>query len=286
MVKISISCDWKPSGSADSFREGGIEFEILYNSECKDCDYALDISTMFSEQSGSYPPERRVYATGEPSVFYDYSGGLDEKISSYYPSLIMSWHRQLRKFPQTRLYTIGGNFTKARGTDLKRFMVSGFVSQKHNPNCDGYVLRREILRQQDAIRIPSMVYNYAGKWKGKEHAYPTQSKDESMRESMFHLAIENCREAGYFSEKIIDCFASHTVPLYFGDPRIGETFDTDGIITLKEEDAIEQVNSLTEEDFWSRTEAMNTNFERSKPYWDVSKYACTRLAYEKGIFDK
>jgi len=48
----------------------------------------------------------------------------------------------------------------------------------------------------------------------------------------FQVVIENDSYPDYYTEKITDCFASWTVPIYWGCPSIGDYFNMDGIINL------------------------------------------------------
>ena len=57
-------------------------------------------------------------------------------------------------------------------------------------------------------------------------------KEDGLRDYMFSVAIENIQWPGYHTEKIIDCFMTGTVPIYYGDPMIGRRFNTRGIIVL------------------------------------------------------
>lgn len=59
-----------------------------------------------------------------------------------------------------------------------------------------------------------------------------KSKDDGLRDYMFSVAIENFQWHGYHTEKILDCFLTGTVPIYYGDPLIGEVFNLKGIILL------------------------------------------------------
>ena len=52
---------------------------------------------------------------------------------------------------------------------------------------------------------------------------------------MFSIAIENASYETYFTEKLLDCFATGTIPVYYGAPDIGDYFNKDGIIDLSEE---------------------------------------------------
>ncbi len=79
--------------------------------------------------------------------------------------------------------------------------------------------------------------------------------------AMFHIAIENSRYENYITEKIIDCFMTYTIPVYWGCPNIGEHFDKHGIIQFDtKEELAEILHSLSPEDYTSRMEAVKKNY--------------------------
>lgn len=49
---------------------------------------------------------------------------------------------------------------------------------------------------------------------------------------MFSIIIENNSVDNYFTEKLLNCFAVGTVPIYLGCPNIGEFFNRNGIIEV------------------------------------------------------
>jgi hypothetical protein len=88
---------------------------------------------------------------------------------------------------------------------------------------------------------------------------PWPDKSEAIVPYRFSLAIENDSYETYYTEKITDCFASGTIPVYWGSPDIGEHFNPDGIITLTPE---MDYSILTEELYQSKIEAVKDNMER------------------------
>jgi len=58
-------------------------------------------------------------------------------------------------------------------------------------------------------------------------------KTEALADYCFSVAMENSKENYYYTEKLIDCFFTDTVPIYWGCPGIGEVFDLRGIITFE-----------------------------------------------------
>jgi hypothetical protein len=93
------------------------------------------------------------------------------------------------------------------------------------------------------------------------------TKEEGLNEYMYSIAIENCKKDYYFTEKIIDCFRTKTIPIYWGCPSIGDFFDIDGIITFN---TIDELNSilptLTKEYYYSKMEAVENNYKKSFEY--------------------
>lgn len=78
----------------------------------------------------------------------------------------------------------------------------------------------------------------------------------------------------YFTEKIIDCFACGTIPIYLGSPDIGDYFNPDGIISLNANFDIKNIN---EEIYNIKKEAIQENFLKSLEYnvledWIYKKY--------------
>lgn len=85
-------------------------------------------------------------------------------------------------------------------------------------------------------------------------------KEEGLCDYMFSIAMENSQVDGYFTEKILDCFATGTIPVYLGDPNIADYFNKDGIITLSEE------FDVSDEIYYSKMDAIKDNLERAKQY--------------------
>ena len=89
-----------------------------------------------------------------------------------------------------------------------------------------------------------------------------ENKIEGLKDYQYSLTTENCRTGYYFSEKIIDCFLTGTVPIYWGSPHISEVFDSRGIICFETLDGPKRIfESLSYQDYQSRLEAVKNNFE-------------------------
>jgi hypothetical protein len=94
-----------------------------------------------------------------------------------------------------------------------------------------------------------------------------KGKIEGLRDYKFSVTIENGLHDNYFTEKILDCFLTGTIPVYKGCKNINEFFDINGIITFDtEDDLVEILNNLTDADYESRKDAIQINFELAKKY--------------------
>ena len=85
-----------------------------------------------------------------------------------------------------------------------------------------------------------------------------ENKEQGLCDYMFSVAIENGFYESYFTEKIMDCFATGTIPIYLGTPDIGNFFNKDGIIDLEEE------FEVSEEIYYNKIDAIRDNLERVK----------------------
>lgn len=87
-------------------------------------------------------------------------------------------------------------------------------------------------------------------------------KDPWLNDFCFSVVTENSKVDYYFTEKLIDCFRSGTIPIYWGCPSIGKFFDTEGIITFDTlEELGEILQNLSYEEYEKRLSFIRKNFE-------------------------
>ena len=91
-------------------------------------------------------------------------------------------------------------------------------------------------------------------------------KSEALNDYMFSIVIENDKYDTYFTEKITDCFATGTIPIYYGSKSIGEYFNTDGIVFIDNDvnKICDILLKLTPEIYYSKMSAIEDNLERVK----------------------
>jgi len=96
---------------------------------------------------------------------------------------------------------------------------------------------------------------------------PIEYKIEGLQDYMFSIVVENSIENDYFTEKILDCFLTGTIPIYCGTKNIEKYFDTDGIITFDGDKDLPNIIAAINIDLYNqKMPAIIDNHERAKKY--------------------
>lgn len=92
-------------------------------------------------------------------------------------------------------------------------------------------------------------------------------KIDGLSKYRFSVVVENIKYDDYFTEKIIDCFATGTIPIYWGTHSVKNFFDENGIIFFETVEELKNIlDNLTEEDYINRMEAIKNNLDKSKEF--------------------
>jgi hypothetical protein len=152
----------------------------------------------------------------------------------------------------------------------KRFEATTFCTSKTLTS--NHLTRHRLWNRQREIKnIPSVF------WNSCHNPMPVINKNPSLGEyprqkiqmffAQYHIPIENTSVNNYFSEKLMDCFITETIPIYLGCPNIDKFFNKDGIITVNNEDEIIQAcNSLDVGFYESKIQSIKENKELCQQY--------------------
>jgi hypothetical protein len=95
----------------------------------------------------------------------------------------------------------------------------------------------------------------------------------TLKDYMFSIVIENYIDDLYFTEKILNCFATGTIPIYLGARNIGSVFDKNGILQFSSFEEFNNIlNNLSEDEYHSRMEAVKYNFEKCLQFRSIEDY--------------
>lgn len=197
-------------------------------------------------------------------------------------NIILGWDEQIGKYNDNFILFPHGE----RNIDIG--YIQDFAFKEHifevNFLCgvlnkiEGHHLRHKIYKKEDQIKIPhkwwyvlsDFDFEKNNRPDGQDQLNGNPIEGEGKKEvwnrcSMFHVAVENSKHPNYHTDKIVDAFSTKTLPIYWGDPNIGDWYDERGIITFEDEnELVEIINNLTPEDYYNRLEYINKNYEQAK----------------------
>jgi hypothetical protein len=192
-------------------------------------------------------------------------------------------------------------WTQESDISQKKFAVSFLTSSKASASIKipGYDIRHEIFN-----RLPASI----GTLPVTKHMSPPYLTDKRgmLVPFQYSIVIENAYRHNYFTEKLLDCFATKTLPIYWGCPEsdplcdgrpkkqnnpdaykgVSEFFNTDGVLTFGSRydslekvflpltpggsyDSLEKVLlSLTPELYASKAAAIEENYQKALTYAD------------------
>jgi hypothetical protein len=97
--------------------------------------------------------------------------------------------------------------------------------------------------------------------------------NETLENYMFSIVVENHQDELYFTEKILNCFATGTIPIYLGAKNIDEKFDINGIITFSNKEELNEIlNYLSPELYFSKINSIKNNFDLCKNYLSIEDF--------------
>ena len=173
---------------------------------------------------------------------------------------IWTHDREFLNLPNAKFYPVGGCWLKEEHRQIynKTKMFSIIASNK--TQTQGHKLRHQLI-QAAGNRVDAYGPSYIP---FKIHA---SNKIEGLKDYMYHFVIENCKRDYYFSEKLIDCLMTGTIPIFWGCPSIDNFFNVDGFITFDTlQELKEKLKLCTPEFYESKKTIIKENFEKAKEY--------------------
>lgn len=210
------------------------------------------------------PGEKKVaWICESRAIFYDMYFPKDvfyaniDKINESYDVIYFSDREVCNRYSNFKFSFAGSNLPWIE--DKQIFNKSKLVSMIASPK---KLTIGQSIRHQLAEKFNGKVDLYGGVLGSPRFGYEKKAwgdKSKALNDYMFSLVIENDKYDTYFTEKITDCFATGTIPVYWGTKDIGNYFNSDGIITLNSQF---EVSMLSEELYHSKFNAVKENFDK------------------------
>lgn len=231
----------------------------------------------YTVPSSIFPVRTRIYIQFEPNVIFPAREFLLQnwRLFKY---IITHDDVILSKVPNAIKYIYGTTWLKQEDYNhidksLKKFKISTLVGSK--AFAPGHNLRHELYqKQQELTQFPLTIYRSTRGIQleniSNNLILPDGNKIHLFREFQFSIVIENIAESTWFTEKLIDCLVTKTIPIYWGCPTISEYFDTTGWIIFNDLNDLKHKLSLLDESYYSRyTKVIDKNYETAKLYTDI-----------------
>ncbi|WRE31403.1 fucosyltransferase [Helicobacter pylori] len=215
----------------------------------------------------SYQNTKRVFYTGENEApnfnLFDYAIGFDEldfndrylRMPLYYAYLhykaeLVNDTTSPYKLQPDSLYALkkpSHCFEKnhpnlctvvdGKTDHLKRGFASFVASNANAPMRNAFY---EALNSIEPVTGGGSVRNTLG--------YKVGNKSEFLSQYKFNLCFENSQGYGYVTEKILDAYFSHTIPIYWGSPSVAKDFNPKSFVNVHDfknfDEAIDYIKYL------------------------------------------
>lgn len=147
----------------------------------------------------------------------------------------------------------------------KTKLISMVCSGKNKT--DGHIYRNNKMKE---FQLKGYPIDYYGR-----SFNPFNKKEDVLKDYYFSVAMENGSYSTYYTEKIMDCFATGTIPIYYGSPDISEYFNKDGIIFL--DDSFD-MSKITSKYYYSKQDAIKDNYERCLKQLTADDYIYEKIS--------
>ncbi|MFP6159003.1 glycosyltransferase family 10 domain-containing protein [Helicobacter pylori] len=272
-LKIAVANWWRDK-EVEEFKNNILYFILsqrykitLHQNPNKPSDLVFSNPLGSARKILSYQNAKRVFYTGEnesPNFnLFDYAIGFDEldfrdrylRMPLYYDRL---HHKAESVNDTTAPYKIKDNSLYAlkkpshcfkenhlhlcavvngKTDPLKRGFASFVASNPNAPKRNAFY---DALNSIEPVTGGGSVKNTLG--------YNVKNKSEFLSQYKFNLCFENSQGYGYVTEKIIDAYFSHTIPIYWGSPSVAKDFNPKSFVNVCDfkdfDEAIDHVRYL------------------------------------------
>jgi len=115
-------------------------------------------------------------------------------------------------------------------------------------------------------------------WERRSLPLGIKHKITGLRDYRYSVTVENSKIDDYFTEKLIDCIVTGTVPIYYGSPSIEDKFNIKGIIQFDRVEELQDIfDQCGKDDYNSRLDALEENIKLAKQYINYEDWMYTHL---------
>jgi hypothetical protein len=223
-----------------------------------------------------------IFIQVEPNIIVNYENYLISNYHKYHT--IYTFNKNvLENCPNSKKYLYGTTWLDKEyynNIDIskKNYSISHLAGSKIINNSLGHILRQSIHYNQSLFQ--SFPITFFRSYRQLPHIQDfgnnplllSESKTDLFTNYQFSIIIENSKQIDYFTEKIIDCILSKTIPIYWGCPNISDYFDITGWIILETDSIYElqhKLHILNPPYYHNFTETIEKNYNIAQQYSDL-----------------
>lgn len=262
MYKLKVYCDW------------GMDFDF-------DVKVPTELWVDKIPITQANADIKRIILLLEPPEIYNLSQAVINGHGKTYHYLLTHSQNLLDQLSNSFLFEFGGCWVTDYKECNKEFGVSTVVGKK--VMTEGHRLRHTLWNRQHEITQPKKFWLSETSGSLRNHGNPILGKYKSvMFNYQYHIAIENVKRDNWFTEKLIDCLYTKTVPIYWGCPNISKWFDVDGMIIVNNiDELIEATNSLDMGLYDSMLGSITKNYNISRGFIGAPDFSRLKLIITK-----
>lgn len=236
------------------------------------------VSITFDAIGFDHHTDFKVLVQCEPPVLYrDFVGMVAGNHQNF--DLILAYDERLLNYPQAVEFCPVGTWIDdiplSKRNQITYLMSSKILSADHRMRF--MILKR--LGNLDRIGdFEFMMYRSPPR---------VESKNPFFTNAKFHIACENQVMNNMYTEKLLDCFKTLTVPIYYGCVNLGKYFNPRGILQFKSIQEFEKIiETLTPDKYDEMLPYVMENYELARPYWEKSIYQRIEDIVEKYLIQR
>jgi hypothetical protein len=244
------------------FSTFGLDFNMKVN---KPCELYVDIIPMSVKNS------IRILWIIEPNEISGFRQTAINNCNKF--DLILTWDKEiLSSCSNAKLFPFGTSWIKDfEFPEQKEYCITTLIGGKTMSS--GHFLRHQLSEISKSITsIPIHLYNSINTSFKQSSEFKQMVNSWLKNElfySQFHISIENVTSDNWFTEKLIDCFQTKTVPIYIGCDNIGDYFDLRGMFHVKSlQEIVDICDTITTETYQNMLEYVEINYHKSMLYYE------------------
>jgi len=228
----------------------------------KEVEYEKNVSISVDTLEYNKDADIKILYLAEPASVIPYLNQNFPKEFENFDKIYTFNDEILTEYKQSEFIEFGSCWLDFDNLSLDKKNHITFVTSSKNMTF-GHKLRQQIYNYLSSIDSVNDLEIY-------QHKSPPYHdiRNDFFSSAKFHISVENSVQKNYFTEKLIDCFASKTIPIYCGCPNINEFFNIEGILTFNDINELKNIlTNINEKLYDEKEKVIEDNYERAKKYY-------------------